>query len=61
MTIAHTEVVSEVAPIHVRIENEGILVLLGRVIGYKTHSGSESILGNYISLYKLGLSLDFGV
>jgi hypothetical protein len=53
MPITHSEVVSEVAPIEVGIQNETILVDLVRVVGDEAYSSCKGILGNHIPLYIL--------
>ncbi len=51
MAVTYTEVVSEIAPIHVRVEYKGILVLFSRIIRYKTYTSSKSIFSYHVSFY----------
>ena len=57
MAITYTKIVSEVATVKVGTQNETVLVDFVRVVGNKPDSCSESILGDHISLNKLGLDL----
>jgi len=57
MTITHSEVMPEIAPIQVRAQNERILVLLVRIIRDETHSRSESIFSYDVSLNELRFHL----
>ena len=57
MAITYTKIVSEVATVKIGTQNETVLVDFVRVVGNKPDSCSESILGDHISLNKLGLDL----
>jgi hypothetical protein len=48
MAIAHTEIVSKVAPVEVRAQNEAVLVHLVRVVGDEADTCSEGILCDHI-------------
>lgn len=48
MAIAHTEIVSKVAPVEVGAQNEAVLVHLVRIVGDKADTCSECILCDHI-------------
>jgi hypothetical protein len=56
MTIAHSEEMSEVAPVEIRTQYKCVLVYLIWIVGYKSNSCSECILSDYISFNELWLN-----
>ena len=53
MSIAHPEVMSEVAPVEIRTKYETVLIYFVWIVWYETDSCSESVLGNYIPFNQL--------
>jgi hypothetical protein len=57
MTVTYSEIVPEVAVVHVRHQNERVLINLVRIVGNHAYPCGEGIFGNYVSLYRFVLSV----
>ena len=57
MTITNTKIVSEVATVQIRAQNETVLVDFVRIVGNKSNSCCESILSYHVPLDQLWLYL----
>lgn len=58
MAIAHAEVVTEVAAIQVRAQDEAVLVDLVRVVRDKAYSSRKSVLGDHVAFDQHRLTID---
>lgn len=54
MTIAHTEVVAEVAAAEIGTQDEAVLVHFVGVVWYEAYSRREGVLGYHVPLNELG-------